>query len=85
MPCLLVKYPNNRIYDNLFTEEWDLPQPSGEHRLLACSRRQPADDTLGVGARYGIEHRAFGKLPKGTGLPRRIRPVADWQPVLPRA
>jgi hypothetical protein len=25
----------------------------------------------------------FGKLPKRTGLPRRIRPVADWQPVLP--
>jgi len=25
----------------------------------------------------------FGKLPKKTGSPRRIRPVADWQPVLP--
>jgi len=26
----------------------------------------------------------FGKLPKTTGSPRRIRPVADWQPMLPR-
>src|SRR5206468_12395119 len=25
----------------------------------------------------------FGRLPKRTGSPRRIRPVADWQPVLP--
>ena len=25
----------------------------------------------------------FGKLPEKTGSPQRIRPVADWQPVLP--
>ena len=28
---------------------------------------------------------AFGKLPNATGSPQRIRPLADWQPVLPRA
>ena len=26
----------------------------------------------------------FGKLPKATTSPRRIRRAADWQPVLPR-
>jgi hypothetical protein len=26
---------------------------------------------------------AFGKLPNATGSPQRIRPLADWQPVLP--
>src|SRR6266481_9635288 len=57
---------------------------SGERRLPACCRRQPADDIPWVVARCGIERsqKFFGKLPKRTGLPRRIRPVADWQPVL---
>ena len=29
-------------------------------------------------------YKLLGKLPRRTGSPRRIRPVADWQPVLPR-
>ena len=28
---------------------------------------------------------AFGRLPNATGSPQRIRPLADWQPVLPRS
>ena len=45
---------------------------SGERRLLACSRRQLADDvSRSQSDQNCIEH--FGKLPKRTG----------WQPVLP--
>src|SRR6266436_39379 len=58
---------------------------SRERRLLACCRRQPADDMPWVVARCGIERsqRFSASCRKGQGLPRRIRPVADWQPVLP--
>ena len=48
----------------------------GEHRLLACCRRQLADDSRCRARipRNGTFDKLFGRLPKRTG----------WQPVLPR-
>jgi hypothetical protein len=54
----------------------------GEHRPLGSSR-QLAEMPHVLSANKLYVH-VSGKLPETTGSPRRIRPVADWQPVLPR-
>ena len=48
--------------------------PSGSS---AACRRHPASTRRWM-------YKLLGKLPRKTGSPRRIRPVADWRPVLPR-